>query len=52
MSGVKKVIKTSRPNWDETFMMLALTLAKRAACKYHEIASVFVGKDHRIIATG
>lgn len=52
MTGVKKVIKTSRPNWDETFMMLALTLAKRAACKYHEIASVFVDEDHKIIATG
>jgi len=52
MGEAKKVIKVSRPNWDETFMMLAKTLAKRAVCKYHEIASIFVDEDHKIIATG
>lgn len=52
MSGVKKVIKTARPSWDETFMMMAVILSKRAACKYHEIASVFVDEDHKIVATG
>ncbi len=52
MSSPKKVIKHTRPDWDETFMMLAKILAKRAACRYHEIASVFVDEDHRIVATG
>jgi len=44
--------KTSRPDWDETFMNLAKTVAKRAACKFYEIGAVFVDNNHRIISVG
>lgn len=52
MAGAKKIIKTSRPVWDETFMMMAIVMAKRASCRYHAIASVFVDEEHKIVATG
>jgi len=44
--------KTKRLSWDEFFMEIALTSAKRTACIWHKIASVFVDKDHRIISIG
>lgn len=52
MSETKKTIKTSRLSWDETFINLALLVAKRAACKYHETGVVFVDKNKRIISLG
>lgn len=52
MQEKKKIIKKVRSGWDETFLMLAKILAKRSACRYHEIASVFVDEDHKIVATG
>jgi dCMP deaminase len=52
MAENKKPIKTSRLSWDETFMNLALLVAKRAACKFHETGVVFVDKNHRIISLG
>lgn len=48
----KKPIKTSRLSWDETFMNLALLVAKRAACKFYETGVVFVDKNRRIISLG
>jgi dCMP deaminase len=44
--------KTSRLSWDETFMNLALLVAKRAACKFYEISAVFVDENKRIISVG
>lgn len=44
--------KTRRFSWDETFMNLALLVAKRAACKFHETGVVFVDNNHRIISMG
>jgi len=44
--------KTTRIGWDETFMSLAKFISKRAACKFHEAAVVFVDKNHRIISMG
>lgn len=44
--------KTTRLNWDETFMNLALLIAKRAACRYHEVGAVFVDANNRIISLG
>lgn len=52
MAEQKKPIKTARLSWDETFMNLALLVAKRAACKFHETGVVFVDKNHRIISLG
>ncbi len=44
--------KTTRLNWDETFMNLAYIVAKRAACKFHETGVVFVDDHRRIISLG
>lgn len=44
--------KTKRLSWDEVFMNLALLIAKRGACKFHEVGVVFVDKNHRIISLG
>ncbi len=44
--------KTTRLSWDELFMNMAILVSKRAACKFHETASVFVDKNKRIISTG
>lgn len=52
MAERKKPIKTSRLSWDETFINLALLVAKRAACKFHETGVVFVDKNKRIISLG
>lgn len=44
--------KTARPSWDELFMNLAILISKRSACKFHEMGSVFVDQNHRIISMG
>jgi dCMP deaminase len=44
--------KTNRISWDNFFMQIALTSAKRTACIHHKIASVFVDKNHRIVSIG
>ncbi len=44
--------KTERLSWDETFMNLALLVAKRAACKFIETGVVFVDQNKRIISLG
>lgn len=48
----KKFAKLPRSSWDETFMMMALVMAKRTACRHHKIASIFVDEEHKIIASG
>ena len=48
----KKIKILPRPNWDETFMMMAKVMAQRTACRHHKIASVFVDEGHKIVATG
>ncbi len=52
MPKKKKPIKAKRLSWDETFINLALLVAKRAACKFHETGVVFVDKNKRIISLG
>ena len=47
-----KIKKLPRPSWDETFMAIALTLARRVSSRHHKIASVFVDEDNKIVATG
>jgi dCMP deaminase len=44
--------KKTRPDWDETFMSLAQTVAKRAACRFYEVGAIFVDKNKRIISMG
>jgi len=41
-----------RISWDEFFMEIALVAAKRTACIFHKIGSVFVDQNHRIISIG
>lgn len=48
----KKFKKRSRVSWDEFFMGIAMHAAKRTACLFHQVASVFVDKNHRIISIG
>lgn len=44
--------KEDRLSWDDFFMEVALTTAKRTACIFHKIASVFVDENHRIVSVG
>ncbi len=44
--------KTERLSWDETFMNLALLVAKRAACRFYEVGAVFVDENKRVISLG
>lgn len=44
--------KASRSTWDETFMTLAVSISKRASCKFHETGVVFVDDNHRIVSVG
>lgn len=44
--------KKKRTSWDDTFMNLAISMSKRAACKFHETGVVYVDANHRIISTG
>jgi dCMP deaminase len=44
--------KSKRLSWDELFMNLAVTAAKRTACKFHETAAVIVDENHRIVSIG
>jgi len=45
-------VKDDRLSWDDFFMEVALTTAKRTACIFHKIASVFVDQNHRIVSVG
>lgn len=47
-----KIEKFARPDWDETFMMMAKIMAQRTACRHHKVASIFVDENHKVVATG
>ncbi len=40
-----------RPDWDEYFLDIALTVARRAGCLRRQVGALLV-KDRRILATG
>ena len=44
--------RKNRLSWDETFMSLALLVAQRTACKFHEAGVVIVDANKRIISMG
>ncbi len=48
----KEFQKQERIEWDDFFMEIAYTAAKRTACLFHKIASVFVDQNHRIVSIG
>ena len=52
MSEKPKFEPQERLSWDEFFMEVALSTAKRTGCLFHKIASVFVDENHRIISIG
>ena len=52
MSNKEKFVKSDRISWDDFFMEIALTAAKRTACNFHKVASVFVDNNHKIISIG
>lgn len=41
-----------RPTWDETFLMMAVTIARRGTCPRARVGAVVVGPDHRILSVG
>lgn len=43
---------TKRPSWDETWMNVAETVAKRARCSRATIGAVIVDHNNRVCATG
>lgn len=45
-------VKEERLPWDDFFMEVALSTAKRTACIFHKVASVFVDTNNRIISLG
>jgi dCMP deaminase len=47
----KKILKKSRPSWDEYFIAIAKLVATRSTCNRREVGAVIV-KDKRILATG
>ena len=44
--------KTRRISWDEVFMNMAVTISKRAACKFVETGAVYTDKRGKIISLG
>lgn len=42
----------NRPTWDETFLALAATWAKRATCLRGQFGVVFVGYGQQVLASG
>ena len=41
-----------RPSWDDTFMTLAATWAKRSTCPRLSVGCVLVDTDHHVVASG
>lgn len=41
----------NRPSWDDYFMEITFTVAKRSSCLRRQVGALLV-KDHRIITTG
>jgi len=53
MADKEKTFKEEqRISWDEFFMSVAFTIAKRTACIYHKVGSVFVDEDRKVISMG
>jgi dCMP deaminase len=42
----------NRPSWDETWMTVAETVAKRARCSRAQIGAVIIDTNNRVCATG
>lgn len=51
-AGKNEFKKKDRISWDEFFIEIAQTATKRTACLFHQVASVFVDDDHKIISIG
>jgi dCMP deaminase len=43
--------KSTRPEWDEYFLKLAMLVAERSTCQHHHVGAVVV-RDKHVIATG
>jgi dCMP deaminase len=43
---------TTRPDWDDYFMHIAYSVARRGDCRRRQVGCVLVDADHRIIGTG
>lgn len=52
MTERPKFQQSKRISWDDFFMEIAYTTAKRVACIYHKVASVFVDENKRIVSIG
>ena len=50
--GRLKEPKTTRLNWDEFFINMAILAAKRTACRYVEAGAVYVDSNNRVISVG
>lgn len=42
----------SRPNWDETWLAVALVLSERSVCVRAQVGAVIVDKQNRVVSTG
>lgn len=51
LSELSKALATSRPSWDEYFMMMAKLAATRSTCYSRPVGAVIV-KDKRLLSTG
>ena len=47
----RRKLKSSRPDWDEYFLKMALLVAERSTCRRHHIGAIIV-KNKRVISTG
>jgi dCMP deaminase len=42
----------ARPNWDETWLAVALVLSERSVCTRAQVGAVIVDKQNRVVSTG
>lgn len=49
--GRELALSVRRPNWDDYFLNIAVTVAQRADCTRRKVGAVIV-KDQRIVSTG
>lgn len=45
-------ISSNRPSWDETWLTVADTIAKRSRCSRAQMGAAIVSNDQHIVATG
>ena len=43
---------TARPNWDETWLSVARTIARRSLCSRDQVGAVVVSATNRLLETG